>query len=1433
MIGRIASHGWVALIKRAALIAVMLGASLAQAHDFGGPTDSGGDDPPDPGPPCNSCPCAGPPGGGDDGGGDGGGGGFGGGSGSGFGGGGGSGGPSDGGGWGWGHRSGNSTPNPLARDGKPVSLFNGAEEMTVTDLVVKGVMPILIQRKYDSRSSYDSPLGFGWAFLHDRRLYEYPDNSVVVRHGCGTRDRYVSSGGGYVTPVGSMLAKLAGQPDGSYRLNYLNGVVDTFDSQGRLVSSRDPSGNSHEYTYDVRGKLPLVGSSKESIAPTQPMTVAQNFRLTRIEERGANGALTGNYVTFEYDESTGRLASVTSSDGHSVTYQHDVSGSLTLGNLIQVNGLEGGVASYAYADPLDPHNLTGITSAVGRAPVVNTYDGQDRVITQEEGTRRMDITYPVPYGRTIVTKTIRDENGLNPYTAATTYEFDTTGRVVKLINALGHEARYTYNTAKLLARKEIWQKTGQTLMLLQAVDWSYDANGNKRTEFVVLDSGETVTRSWTYEQNWIASVQVGSSAEPAKVFRTEYTFYYGSNGAPINVQSEKRRMDNGTFQTTTYTYDDRNRLLTRTLPDGLQLVNEYTGDYLTRSYLKVSGSAIPQIERRFEYDAEGNRIKSWDARSNLTSYHYGADGRLLSQTNPLGEQAIYTYEEGKLTHLEVGRTVAAGEGQVTLLIYNTRDQVIRLQRKSDAGAIIDYRTYQYDSEGRLVAETDAENRTTTYGYDLVGRINAVTDPLGKLTKIAYDAAGNRLSVINPMNRELRYEYDDLGRMSAIVEVGRTTRLAYDAAGNVVQVTDPMGQSTSYSYDALSRKTRVIQPMGQVVNYVFDTRNRLQAVTDARGSRTEYDYEPWGALATERRYSSASSSSPVRTIAYGYDADGNLTSVTDDAVQAGAMWTLTYDALSRRYDETTSYLPGGPRVLRHRYDRFGNQSETVLDDGGSTTSSYSYNKLGRLTAATLAGSTFTIDHFANDAVQSVTLPNGVAEALTYRADGPIQTLTFNGPSGVLGELAYTYDDALNVDTLTDQSGVNDFSYDDLNRLTAAVRPAGSGLSNESYAYDANGNREDPTNANLFQYDQNNRITAGLGLTYSFDAAGNLATRSDNSVFTHDENNRLVQFQRGGTTAAYLHDAMGRRIRKTVNGVTTWFLWDKTRLIGEYAASGTRTKLYNYFPKEQAPRQIIEGGSVYYVHVDHLQTPRMITNSSAQVVWRAKYKAFGAAVVDADPDGNGVSMVLNLRFPGQYYDAESGLHYNYFRNYDPDSGRYIQADRIGLGGGLNLYAYALGNPLTFMDNLGLEPICVDNFKIDEGMTRSRETETYITAEYRWFEFDYTRTTVDAAKDIDAVGPGKRPPGAEPAFNFDFYWVLIQFVREEIYEVGKKWELWSQLCTETVRTDCGKLKTKVTTNRVRKDAGEAYRHLVETNYFTRRKRISNDEPPSFSLP
>ena len=117
-------------------------------------------------------------------------------------------------------------------------------------------------------------------------------------------------------------------------------------------------------------------------------------------------------------------------------------------------------------------------------------------------------------------------------------------------------------------------------------------------------------------------------------------------------------------------------------------------------------------------------------------------------------------------------------------------------------------------------------------------------------------------------------------------------------------------------------------------------------------------------------------------------------------------------------------------------------------------------------------------------------------------------------------------------------------------------------------------------------------------------------------------------------------------------------------------------------------------VYYFHNDHLGTPQALSDAAGRTVWQAEYEPFGRAAVSEDPDGDGQRVVNNLRFPGQYYDAETGLHYNYHRDYDPETGRYLQPDPAGIKNGENhLYTYVMNNPVLFIDPEGLwAEVCV---------------------------------------------------------------------------------------------------------------------------------------------
>lgn len=184
--------------------------------------------------------------------------------------------------------------------------------------------------------------------------------------------------------------------------------------------------------------------------------------------------------------------------------------------------------------------------------------------------------------------------------------------------------------------------------------------------------------------------------------------------------------------------------------------------------------------------------------------------------------------------------------------------------------------------------------------------------------------------------------------------------------------------------------------------------------------------------------------------------------------------------------------------------------------------------------------------------------------------------------------------------------------------------------------------------------------------SYDDNGNLLS-DGTRTFTWDSENQLLTADDGaGLTSSYAYDPFGRRVRKTVDGVDTWFIWSGDRLLEEHDDAGNLANRYIYGEGFAPVRVEIDSGSGlvgYDVYSDHLETPRMLSDGSGVVVWRADYLAFGEAIAETNPDGDSTDVEFNIRFPGQYYDEETGLHYNRFRYYDPGSGRYVSTDPIG--------------------------------------------------------------------------------------------------------------------------------------------------------------------------
>jgi RHS repeat-associated protein len=189
------------------------------------------------------------------------------------------------------------------------------------------------------------------------------------------------------------------------------------------------------------------------------------------------------------------------------------------------------------------------------------------------------------------------------------------------------------------------------------------------------------------------------------------------------------------------------------------------------------------------------------------------------------------------------------------------------------------------------------------------------------------------------------------------------------------------------------------------------------------------------------------------------------------------------------------------------------------------------------------------------------------------------------------------------------------------------------------------------------------------------------------YNYDAGGRLVNAIRNNAAyGSYALNGLGQRVSKYSSAGNALFVYNEQgHLIGEYDTLGNLIQETVYLG--DTPIAMRQGANLYYLHPDHLNTPRVITDQTNKVIWRWDSDPFGATAANEDPDGDGVTFTYNLRFPGQYYDRETGLHYNYFRDYDPRIGRYVESDPIGLKGGVNTYTYVRSNPLSLTDPLGL--------------------------------------------------------------------------------------------------------------------------------------------------
>ena len=591
-----------------------------------------------------------------------------------------------------------------------------------------------------------------------------------------------------------------------------------------------------------------------------------------------------------------------------------------------------------------------------------------------------------------------------------------------------------------------------------------------------------------------------------------------------------------------------------------------------------------------------------------------------------------------------------------------------------------------------------------------------------VTTYEYDAQGNRTKITRgagTLNLETRFSYDPLYRVKDHTDPknGKTS-FEYDGGDRTTKVTDPRNLVTQYPRDGFGNATQLISPDTSPANHTFNEIGNLLTRTDSRGVLTTYSYDladrPTGAAATL-------SGQPSESVTWTYSQTGpgfayGIGRLTSTAHAAGSN-QYRHEGHGRVVSDTQRVQPVAganaaqlTHVVTYGYT-LGNLSSTTYPSGRVASLTLLRGRIQAVSLAKDAGSTALA---LITGVRWEPFEWAVSGWLWNATGGPLPHERFYDLSGRITRYRLgpvfrdvRYDEASRITSFThllsdgtpqpalDQS----FTHDENNRLTGIT----TATSSWSISYDPSGNRANVSlNGSLSTYNTeptSNRLTSitNPARSFVFDNAGNTTQDSAGYTATYNLLGQLATITKAGVTTTYTYNAFGQRVRKvssTGPASTVVFVYDQGgHLLGEYDQNGAAIREYVWLRDTPIavfmPDPANPSGEplVYYIHTDHLNTPRIVVDTNNVSRWRWLAEPFGTTAPEVNPDGLG-AFTQNLRFPGQYADPESGLFYNYWRNYDSSKGGYTQSDPIGLTGGTpSTYTYVDGNPLSLIDPNGL--------------------------------------------------------------------------------------------------------------------------------------------------
>jgi len=1095
-------------------------------------------------------------------------------------------------------------------------------------------------------------------------------------------------------------------PDGS-RIEYAH------DTHDNLTEITFQDGSKRSYLYED-SSLPnhLTGIIDENGGRFATYRYDEFGRVTLSEHAGGADRVRLNYIDDETTEVTSSLGDVRNYFFDPYKPSFDVSdivdgnGTTTFsrnseGWTLSETDAAGQSTRYSYDEFHEISRVEGAGTAEQRQFNYTWDNDLNRKTRIEETGSVTNYTFD-EHGRTEV-KTIQDPSGGASRTWTYNYFSASEGAHLagRLQSADGPRTdvadvtSYDYYTTDDAAGRyragdlqSVVNAAGHTTVYLE-----YDGNGRV---VQIRDANGVITETRYHPRGWISGLSVDGRLTG---------FSYDNTGNLVRMTSP-----DGSY--VGYAYDDAHRLVETT--DSLGNRIEYTLDpagnrieentfdeqNTLRRHLSRTFNALSQLEQltdsnghtvRFSYDSNGSRSSTRDQNGNITRYEYDALNRLVKAMDPLQGETLMAFDDrDKLTH------VTDPLGNVTRYQYDGLDNPVSII-SPDTGTTAS----EFDSAGNRIVVTDARGVRIEYRYD---ELNRVTDTLypdsSRDVYLSYDAGSfgkGRLTGMTDQAGSVSYEYNAQGKLlSEIRLIGEQqylTRYSYNSAGRLIQIEYPSGTTIDLSLDGTGRTIALhagAQTLVEEVRYApfgpvssFNYGNGLSF-----SAEFNLDYE---------RVQLESGSGQILSLDYG--PAGNIRSINNQA--------FTYDELHR-----LASTSGDTGSQIFEYDANGNRLHSQHD---LNISSYTY-EINSNRLHTAGDWLFTHDRAGNRT--SKLDSSGHGQLFSYGDHNRLEETIDRSPSGDRQSGSYLHDGKGRRVVKSTPVGETHFIYNPSGQLLGEYSALGDGIYRE-YVY-LHGNpvallsrtieTTTPPGDELI-LDNGDPGTLGAGNWRSktsnqdFGSGYLYATKSANTSYRWTatppgDKYRVYAWwvdrkNQSGNVRYTISHAGGQIDSVTKSQKTGGGQW---QLLGSYSRGNGQDYVEvssddNKFTAD-AMRWVAVNDPIvtlseqtHFIHYDHLGSPRSVTNRDQAIIWNWESNPFGDSLPNQDPDGDSSEFVLNLRFPGQYYDAESGLHYNYFRTYDPETGRYLESDPIGLRSSLNTFAYVDNNPVNAVDPKGL--------------------------------------------------------------------------------------------------------------------------------------------------